>query len=70
MDRTNFTSLMIEVDNMSDNQLTMLYAYVRDTRQNRAQERAMKRRALENNPTIQPSGGGVGTPAAGRAKDS
>jgi hypothetical protein len=55
VDRTSFTAMMMDVDNMSDTQLTVLYAYVRDTRQNRATERAMRRRALQNAPTPPPT---------------
>jgi hypothetical protein len=50
MDRNTFTGLLMEVDNMSDAQQTMLYVFVRDARQNRAQARAMAKRQEQNAP--------------------
>jgi hypothetical protein len=50
MDRTAFTGVMVSVDDMTDTQLSVLYAYVRDTKANRATEKAAARRRLQNAP--------------------
>jgi hypothetical protein len=55
MDRTSFTGFMVAIDDMTDTQLSVLYAYVRDTKANRATEKAMRRRATMNAPTPAPT---------------
>lgn len=50
MERANFTHFFDNVTTLSDNQLTMLYALVRDERQLRATARQMARRQVENAP--------------------
>lgn len=50
MERGGFTKFMNDMDTMSDAQLTIIWAYVRDLKSMRAQERAMSRRQAENAP--------------------